>query len=420
MALIALVDCNNFYATCERVFQPHLRGRPLVVLSNNDGCVIARSQEAKDMGIEMGVPWHVHQQNFERQGVAVRSSNYTLYGDMSARVMSILQQHTNRLEVYSIDEAFLELGDDGAGAEHIARHIKDIVREWTGIDVSIGIGPSKTLAKAANRYAKRMATTQGVYALNDATDQQALLGTLALEDVWGIAFRLAQRLRALGIATPLDLRQADPAFVRARCGVVVERLVYELRGQPCLGLDDIQHERKSLVASRSFGKPIEHYRDMREAVVSYTSRVAEKMRHFNLAASHIIVFIETNRFNKNQAQYRASQNIDLPVATADTGRLAQAAVRALNQIWRHNYSYKKAGVMLLGLCPAGRVEDGLFDRADDAPSRARMKAIDAINQRYGRNTIRLASLGAQPQWCLRRQFLSPSFTTHWDDLVQVR
>jgi DNA polymerase V len=419
MPLIALVDCNNFYASCERVFQPTLRGKAIVVLSNNDGCVIARSQEAKDMGIAMGAPWHLNQRDYKARGVYVRSSNYALYGDMSARVMEVLKQFTPQLEIYSIDESFLNL--DGISAAHTdyARNIKSTVQQWTGIGVSIGIGPSKTLAKVANRYAKRHHATGGVYALTDPQAQETILSELALEDIWGIAHNLARRLRAVGLNSPLDLRNSETSFIRDRFGVVVERIARELRGESCLHLDDVTHDKKSIMVSRSFGHLIEHYQDLREAVVSYTSRAAEKMRRQHLAAHHISVFIETNRFIKSDQQYRAHYGIDLPVATSDTHLLAHRAIDALKIIWRKNYRYKKAGVMLLGLEPIEQVNDGLFDRADNAGALKRMKAMDYINQRFGHNTLMLAGAGMQPKWSLRRAFLSPSFTTHWDDLLKV-
>lgn len=419
MTSIALVDCNNFYASCERVFQPELRGRPVVVLSNNDGCVIARSQEAKDMGIAMGAPWHMHKKTFAHQGVAVRSSNYTLYGDMSARVMQILAGFTPHLEVYSIDEAFLNVSGIAADLDHYGRQIKARVQQWTGIGVSIGVGPSKTLAKIANYYAKRTQQAAGVYVLRDAQDQERLLAHLDLEDVWGVAHNLARRLRAIGMTTPLHLRESDPSFIRERFGVVVERIVYELRGQSCLHIDDMPHNRKSIMASRSFGHLIEDYQQLREAVISYTSRAAEKMRRQNLAATHLVVYIETNRFLKSDKQYRASHHIDLPVATANIHRLAHAAIEGLKHIWRPHYRYKKAGVILLGLQPQERIAQSLFDDADDDAAQARMKAIDMINRRYGRNTIMLAGAGVQAKWSLRRAFLSSRYTTHWDELLRV-
>ncbi len=415
----ALVDCNNFYASCERVFQPNLRGRPVVILSNNDGCVIARSNEAKALGIEMGAPWHQHKQPFEKQGVIVRSSNYTLYGNMSARVMKTLRQFSPNLEVYSIDEAFLSFdGFDGRMESH-AREVRARVYQWTGIPVSIGIAPTKTLAKIANRAAKKNPASGGVQILMDSAEQEALLDQLKLEDVWGIAKRLSRRLGEIGITTPLQLRQADAPFIRERFGVVVERIVLELRGQSCLELDEVPSNRKSLVSSRSFGRSIHSLQEMREAVSTYASRACEKMRRQNLATANLIVFIETNPFRTQDQHYRASQSIQLPLASSDTGRITTAALSALDAVWKPGYSFKKAGVMLLDLVSATHVTSTLFDVPDSVSSQSRMKAMDALNRRFGRDTVILGSSGVKPKWSLRREMLSPCYSTDWRELVRV-
>jgi len=415
----ALVDCNNFYASCERVFQPKLRGQPIVVLSNNDGCVIARSNEAKALGIEMGAPWHQHKKQFAEQGVIVRSSNYTLYGDMSARVMKTLREFSPNLEVYSIDEAFLSFDGFDGRMESQARNLRATVYQWTGIPVSVGIAPTKTLAKIANRAAKKNPASGGVHILMDSTDQEALLGQLKLEDVWGIARRLSRRLNEVGITTPLQLRQADAHFIRERFGVVVERIVLELRGQSCLDLDEVPSNRKSLVSSRSFGRSVQTLQELREAVSTYASRATEKMRRQNLATANLIVFVETNPFRTQDKQYRASQSIQLPVASSDTGRITAAALRALEAIWKPNHNYKKAGVMLLDLVPIQLVASTLFDAPDSASSLNRMKAMDAINRRFGRDTVMLGSSGIRPKWSLRREMLSPCYSTDWNELVRV-
>ena len=417
--LFALVDCNNFYASCERLFQPALRGKPVVVLSNNDCCVIARSNEAKALGIEMGAPWHMAKAQFQAQGVFVRSSNYTLYGDISARVMRTLREFSPDIEVYSIDEAFLSLAGFEGRLEAHARNMRATVLQWTGIPVSVGIAPTKTLAKIANRLVKKDPSSGGVRILTDAADQENMLAKLKLDDIWGVARRLSQRLEEIGIHTPLQLRQADPQFIRDRFGVVVERIVYELRGQSCLALEDIAPTRKSLVSSRSFGRPVETLKDMREAVSTYVSRAAEKMRRQNLATANLIVFVETNPFNRDEKQYRASQAVQLPVASSDTGKLAAAALSALSLIWKPGYRYKKAGVMLLDLSPASHVQSTLFDQPDTPASRARMRALDTINRKYGRDTLRLGSSGHHPSWALRRKMLSPSYSTNWAELLRV-
>jgi DNA polymerase V len=418
-APIALVDCNNFYASCERVFQPDLRGRPVVVLSNNDGCVIARSNEAKALGIEMGAPWHLHRLRFRKAGVVVRSSNYTLYGDMSARVMRVLSDFTPNLEIYSIDEAFLGLSGFEARLETHARELRQTVLQWTGIPVSVGIAPTKTLAKVANRIAKNDAASGGVRCVLDEVAQREALAQLDLTDLWGIARRLAARLRAIGITTPLELRDADHRFMRERFSVVLERMVLELRGAACIGLEEVAPDRKSLIASRSFGRPVETRRGLEEAVCVYTARAAEKMRRQNLATASLAVWIETNGFKLEDRQYSASKSVRLLVATADTGKLIAAATAALRIIFKQGYRYKKAGVTFLELVPAERVQSSLFDQPDDARSINRMHAVDELNARFGRGTIGFGTAGERQAWHLRREFISPRYTTDWNELLQV-
>ena len=418
-APIALVDCNNFYASCERVFQPRLRGLPIVVLSNNDGCVIARSNEAKALGVEMGAPWHLSKERFRKSGVVVRSSNYTLYGDMSGRVMRVLADFTPNLEIYSIDEAFLGLAGFELRLEAHARELRRTVLQWTGIPVSVGIAPTKTLAKVANRLAKKDPASGGVRCLLDEVSQREALANLELTDLWGIARRLAERLCAIGITTPLELRDADNRLVRERFSVVLERMVLELRGVPCIGLEEVAPDRKSLIASRSFGQAIETRAGLEEAVSVYTARAAEKMRRQNLATPSIAVWVETNSFKPNERQYSASKAVRLPVATADTGKLIAAAMAGLRIIFKPGYRYKKAGITFLDLVAADQVQGALFDRADDARSMRRMKAIDQLNGRFGRGTVGFGTAGERQGWGLRREFISPRYTTVWDELLRV-
>ncbi len=416
---IALVDCNNFYASCERVFQPTLRGKPVVVLSNNDGCVIARSNEAKELGIEMGAPWHLNREKFSGAGVIVKSSNYTLYGDMSARVMKTLLSFSPVLEIYSIDEAFLGLEGFEDRLEDHARTLRATVLQWTGIPVSVGIAPTKTLAKVANRLAKKDSASCGVRVLMAAADQERALAQLELSDLWGVARRLSGRLKAQGVVTPLALRNADPQQIRQTLGVVGERLVRELRGESCIEIEEIAPNRKSLIASRSFGRPVETLIEMQEAVATYASRAAEKMRRQNLATANLIVFVETNPFRTQDRQYRASQSAQLPIATADTGRLVAAALGALVAIWREGYRYKKAGVMLLDLAPANALQGSLFAAPDSPASQARMRALDVINRRYGRGALIIGAAGVKSAWRLRREHVSKSYTTSWSELLTV-
>ena len=418
-APIALVDCNNFYASCERVFQPELRGKPVVVLSNNDGCVIARSNEAKALGIAMGEAWHICRKRIDTGGVIVRSSNYTLYGDMSARVMRTVADFTPDLEIYSIDEAFLGLGGFEGRIENHAHELRRTVLQWTGIPVSVGIATTKTLAKLANRRAKKDAGTGGVFVLTDDAAIDAELAAIELTDLWGVARRLAARLTEIGITTPLALKQADPRFIRERFNVVLERLVLELRGVPCIRLEEAPPDRKSIIASRSFGRTVETRAELEEAVATYTSRAAEKLRGQGLAANRITVFAHTNRFKPEDPQYAAQQPVTLPIATADTGKLITAARRGLGAIWRPGYRYKKAGIMLLDLVPAATVRGALFDRPDTPRSQARMRAVDGLNRRFGRDTVSFAASGRRRAWKLRSEFISQRFTTDWDELLRV-
>lgn len=418
--LLALVDCNNFYASCERVFQPRLRGRPVVVLSNNDGCVIARSNEAKALGIAMGAPWHLHKDLFRREGVIVRSSNYSLYGDMSGRVMRILAEHAPEVEIYSIDEAFLDLSGLGERAELHMRQLRDTVLTWTGIPVSVGIAPTKTLAKVANRLAKKRAATGGVLVLAEEACQTEALAQLELTDLWGVAGRLAQRLVALGIASPLALRAADPKFVRQHCSVVMERMVLELRGIPCLSLESHPADRQTIMASRSFGRPVETRRELEEAVASYLSRAAEKMRRQDLVTSAVTVFGLSNRFKPEDRQYSGTHTVHLPVATADTSRLLKAALHGVARIWQPGIRYKKAGVICLDLQPATTAQSGLFHGVDSPERHALMSALDGLNRRYGRGTVGFATAGTRQAWSLRSERRSPRFTTRWAELLEVR
>lgn len=412
------MDCNNFYASCERVFQPGLRGKPVVVLSNNDGCVIARSNEAKALGIDMGAPWHLNRDKFEREGVIVRSSNYTLYGDMSSRVMRVLAEASPDLEIYSIDEAFVGLAGMADPERHM-RQTRDQVLRWTGIPVSVGIAPSKTLAKVANRLAKKTPQSSGVLMLADEASQTAALSQIELTDLWGLASRMAKRLNDIGIRTPLELRDCDPKTVRMHTSVVMERMVLELRGVSCMALEEGTPDRQSIMASRSFGRPVVKLEEMQEAVATYVSRAAEKMRRQDLVTPALQVFINTNRFREQDAQYYGHHTVHLPVATSDTGRLIRAAMHGLSCVWKEGPRYKKAGVVCLDLHRSDAVQAGLFHAADSDVRRELMASLDGLNQRYGRGTVVFASSGIQKAWRLRSDHKSAAYTTRWADLLKV-
>jgi len=416
MTCLALVDCNNFYASCERLFQPKLRNRPVVVLSNNDGCVVARSNEAKALGIAMGEPWHLCK---NKQGVIAFSSNYTLYGDLSARVMTVLKSFTPRLEVYSIDEAFLSFAGFEERLMPHARTLRADVLRWTGIPVSVGIGPTKTLAKVASRMAKKHPEREGVCSLMTETEQTAALGTMALTDLWGVAGRMERRLAYIGITTPLALRDADPKRVRQELGVVTERMVLELQGMPCIQLVEANPANKQIVCSRSFGEAVTTLHGLKEAVAAFTERAAAKLRAQNLNANRIGVFAHTNPFKPNEPQYSDSLSIALPVATADTARLLRAASWLTDKLWREGYRFKKAGVELSDLTPSASLQADLWAAPDSERSKSLMRAMDRINDDHGRGTLRYAMAGTEQRWRMKAERRSKRFTTEWAELLEA-
>jgi DNA polymerase V len=418
--VFALVDCNNFYASCERVFNPMLEGQPIVVLSNNDGCVVARSNEAKALSIGMGVPEFQIRPLLRAHRVQVFSSNYTLYGDMSQRVMETLEQFTPELEVYSIDEAFLSLvGFERRNLAEYGRLIRRTVKQWTGIPVSVGIAETKTLAKIANRIAKRTPDTGGVSNLLACPDREAVLGRVAVEDIWGIGPSSARLLKQHGIITALQLRQADDQWIRKHLGIVGLRLVYELRGRSCLDLEECPQPKQGITCSRAFGKPIATLSEMEEAVSSYVSRAAEKLRGEGLAATVLTVFLMMNEF-KDEPQYRNSVTCSLAVGTDTTSELIRAALRGLHTIYRDGYRYKKAGVMFTALVPASQVQPDLFDRQDRPRSKRLMAALDAVNDRWGSGTLEYAASGLTKSWKTQFHRRSPAYTTDWDALPLVQ
>ncbi|PSL13080.1 DNA polymerase V [Marinobacterium halophilum] len=418
----ALVDCNNFYASCEKLFRPDLKNAPVVVLSNNDGCVVARSREAKALGIKMGVPLFQIQHLIKRHGVVAFSSNYALYADMSARVMSILEELSPRVEVYSIDEAFLDLSGvkHAMSLEAFGVEVRSKIQQWTGITVCVGIAPTKTLSKLANHAAKRYPATGGVVDLTSPERQRKLMSLLPVDDVWGIGRRLCKRLQADGIESVLDLANADPKRMRRHYSVVVERTVRELNGESCLDLEDMTPTKKQIVCSRSFGQRITTYQAMREAVCQYTSRAAEKLRGEQRCAKQITLFMRTNRFNPEEPQYMPSLTAELPTPTDDTRDLVAVAMRLLKSSWRDGYRYMKAGVMLSDFYESGVYQPSLFDEVATRPNaKALMSVLDTINH-SGKGQIFLASQGSQRHWAMRRGHLSPAYTTRWGELPLVR
>ena len=423
MNRLALVDCNNFFCSCERVFNPAIQGKPVVVLSNNDGCIISRSEEAKALGIPMGAPLHEQQQVIRKHGVQVFSSNYTLYGDMSARVMSILRDEVPAIEVYSIDEAFLQIPK--GFTEEQARTLRAKVLQWTGIPVCIGIGSTKLLAKLANRHAKKnKALTGGVFDLGNYWDPDGILAGMETGDLWGVGKNFASRLRGLGIKTALEFKQADPAAIRKSMGVVGERLLRELNGIPCLELEEMPPDRKGVMASRSFGSTVETLEELEEALANHVSRAAEKIRRFGLLATHLEVFLRTNRFRKEDPQYSPGIGITLDHPTHSTAELMTTARELLHRIYRKGYRYKKTGIQLAHLVSEEEYQQELFDRP-----KARIdvdRIVDEINRRLGdpkNPVITRASQGTLSSgkgWRMRSERHSPHYTTDWMQLPEVR
>jgi DNA polymerase V len=418
--LYFLVDCNNFYVSCERVFRPGLWGRPVVVLSNNDGNVVALSNEAKELGLlPFGAPFFEVKQLVGKHGIAVFSSNYTLYGDMSRRVMDCLAEFTPEMEAYSIDEAFLFMRRPAADPSEQGRLIRERVRQWTGIPVTVGIGPTKTLAKLACRMGKRDPACRGAFELPART--AALLDTVDAGDVWGVGHQYRQLLHRNGIRTARELRDAPDKWVRRNMTITGLRTVQELRGVSCIPLDELPAAKKGIVNSRSFGSPAEGLEDLREAVAAYASRAAEKLRSQKSVAGSMAVFVSTNRFKENEPQYSNGIAVRFPVPTSYTPRIIRAAAGLLESIYRGGYRYKKAGVMLYEIMQEGDAQLDLFSRFHDTESTRRlMRTMDRVNRSRGRNTLYFAAEGIAKPWRMRRSFLSERYTTHWGEIPVVR
>jgi len=410
----ALVDGNNFYASCERVFQPSLIGKPIVILSNNDGCIIARSNEAKALGIEMGISYHKVAGLCSALGVHVFSSNYTLYGDLSHRVMQVLRQFTPELEVYSIDEAFLTLPEISDPHE-----IRRRVRKWTGIPVSVGIGPTKTLAKLANRIATKHFPSIGVFDLSSRELRDEWLGKTPTEGLWGVSHGIGSRLRELDILTARQLRDAPPKLIRKILGVVGERIILELQGTPALALEEIPPAKKNILTSKSFGERINDIAMVREAVSNYAARACEKLRTQDSLAQGMSVFIQTHPHMDKPGAYANSATVGFDTPTSDTRQVIAASHHCLDQIWRDGLTYHKAGVMLLDLIPDSGVQGDLFAGQQDTETTRLMQTVDAINQKHGRASLFFASQGITRPWRMKCEHRSPRYTTHWAELKTV-
>lgn len=419
--MFALADCNNFYASCETVFRPELAERPVIVLSNNDGCVIARNALAKKLGIKMAVPVYTLKELIQQHHVVVCSSNFALYADMSNRVMDVLARFTPALEMYSIDESFLDVSPIALAEQynHAAR-VRSTVRRWTGIPVSIGVGATKTLAKIANHGAKQL--PGGILVLDQEPTIDALLGALVVEEIWGIGHRRGAWLRQHGIRTALEFKQADTAWLRRHLSVTVARTSLELRGVSCLPLSAMRAKKRQICVSRSFGKEVESFQDMKEAVAHYAARACEKLRANGSLARTLTVFVTTNGFRKNTPQYRKSATIKLPRATAYTPEVIAQAHALLARIWRPGYAYHKAGVLLDDLTTDTYEQLELFASPPPASvdQQRLMATMDAINGRFGRDTVRVAASGLERPWKTSQANVSPRYTTRWEELLQVQ
>lgn len=417
----AIVDCDNFYVSCERLFRPELRGKPVVVLSNNDGCIIARSNEAKALGIKMGTAYFKAQKFLKQENVAVFSSNYALYGDMSHRVMDVLSQFAPRIEVYSIDEAFLDFeGFEEWDLHNYGHQICSKVQQWTGIPVSIGFGPTKTLAKLANRVSKKQADLKGVFNFSDAPDPDAVLANVVIGDIWGVGRRWAEKLQKQGIHTALDLKHCDAGTMKQRFNVVLARTVQELQGTPCIELEEAQADRQQVLCSRSFGARITRYEDLRAALTHFVTRAAEKLRKQKLLANAISVHISTSPFDDRREYYNNATTVKLMVPTDDTRKLTAVAQGLLETIYLDGHSYQRAGVLLMDLTKHEYQQQDLFAVTENPRSDELMKALDMINAKMGNGTLRFAGEGFEAGWRMKQQLRSPRYTTQFSELRVVK
>lgn len=421
--MFALCDVNSFYASCETVFRPDLQGRPVVVLSNNDGCVIARSAEAKPF-VKMGEPYFKQKDMFRRHDIIAFSSNYELYADMSNRVMTTLEELSPRCEIYSIDEAFCDLTGvrNCRDLTDFGREIRETVLRRTHLTVGVGIAQTKTLAKLANHAAKQwQRQTGGVVDLSNLGRQRKLMAILPVDEVWGVGRRISKKLESMGIDTVLKLADTDIRFIRKHFNVVLERTVRELRGEPCLGLEEFAPVKQEIVCSRSFGGRITEYHEMRQAICSYASRAAEKLRGEHQYCRFISAFVKTSPFALNEPYYGNSASVKLLTPTQDSRDIIAAATKCLDAIWKDGHRYQKAGVMLGDFYSQGVAQLNLFD--DNAPrqnSEKLMEVLDHLNTKDGRGTLYFAGQGIQTAWQMKREMLSPRYTTRYSDLLKVK
>lgn len=421
-SVFALVDCNNFYASCETLFRPDLKNRPVVILSNNDGCVVARSKEAKALDIKMGSPVFKVQSLFRKYNVVCFSSNYALYADMSNRVMSVLEAESPIVELYSIDEAFLDLSgmDNLVSLLDFGKQLKSKVDQYTGIQVCIGIAPTKTLAKLANYAAKKYRATGGVVDLMSVERQRKLLALVDVSDVWGVGRKLSARLKARGIESALDLATTDLKTIRNEFSVVLERTARELNGTSCLSVESKPMVKQQILCSRSFSSRITNKSQLREMIAKYVSRAAEKLRQESRFAKVICVFIRTSAFSSNEAYYSNSMSVELVSPTSDTRVFIDVAEGILDRLWRSGYRYAKAGVILMDFHGSNGYQYDFFDsRTSAKDSKELMSVVDQINA-SGKGKVFFGAAGTASTWTMKQDYLSPSYTTNWQDIPKVK
>ena len=418
--VFALIDCNSFYASCERVFRPDLAKTPIVVLSNNDGCVIARSYDAKPF-VKMGQPYFQIKDHLRRHGIVAFSSNYALYGDMSERVMTIIESMVPALEVYSIDEAFADLTGLPGDVSAFGRHVRTTLLKRTGIPVGVGIARTKTLAKLANHTAKRLLDiTGGVVDLCDPFKRDWTLRNTDVGEVWGIGRRMKAHLETMGIKTAMDLAKADPWMLRQKFSVVIEKTARELAGTSCLELAEADPPKQEICCSRMFGTRLTQIEPIKEAVATYTQRAAEKLRAQNSLCKKIRVSIRTGMFNSEEAKYANGALVELPYPTNDVRLMTKAATEAVNRLFRPGFKYSKAEVLLMDLRQPGEFTDDLFVQSQPVMADKVMSVLDEINGRWGKGVLRVASVPVAPGWAMRRDLMSQSYTTKVDQLWTVK
>ena len=415
---IALVDCNSFYVSCERLFNPKIRKKPVVVLSNNDGCIISRSNEAKALGIKMGEPYFKAKEIILKNNVQVFSSNYSLYGDLSRRVMRTLKRFNVDIEIYSIDEAFLDMTNfSDKEVEEVGKEIRSTILQWTGIPTSIGIAQTKTLSKVANHIAKKKKT--GVTSLIGLENIDPILEKVEINDVWGVGRQLTKFYNKNGIYNAKQLKNKSNTWIKKNSNVLGSRTAMELRGVPCIDLEKTPSKRKSCVVSRSFGKRVEKLQEMKEAVANYSLNASEKIRSESLNAKSITIFIRTSPFQSRFGYYSNSKTIDFPIATDNSIEIVKAAIEGLESIFKNGYRYQKAGIILTGLSNSNEGEN-LFSSEKDKKIGNLMRSIDKTNYRYGRSTLSLASAGIQKKWNMRREYSSKIDTADFYSLPKIR